>query len=70
MLIDFRARVREERERERNINGLPLIRAPTSDWTGNGGMFPHCEWNLWPLGPWDDAPANWATLAGAESYIF
>ena len=37
----------------------------TRDQTRNLGMCPDGDLNLQPLGTWDNAPINWATVARA-----
>ena len=51
MLIDLR-------EGKRNINRLPLVRAPIGDQTCNLGMYPDGELNPRPFGLQDDAPSE------------
>ena len=56
LFISFleRGEVREK-ERKRNINELPLVHAPTWDWTCNPGMCPDQESNLRHFALLDDA---------------
>ena len=54
-------REREERYmdvRERNIDCLPSIRAPTRDRTHNLGMCPDWGWNPQTFGAQDNTPTN------------
>ena len=44
-----------KKERERNINRVPLICAPTGDRTHSLGMCPNRESSWWPLALQDDA---------------
>ena len=52
--IDFE----RERERERNIDWLSPIYAPTRDLTYNPSMCPDQESNLQPFGVQGNAPTN------------
>ena len=68
MLADLRERGREgERERERDIDGLPLIHAPTRDQTCKLGMCPDRELNPRHFGLWNDSTMNKATPARMRS---
>lgn len=53
------------RERERNINQLPLLCAPTRIWTYNLGMSPdrECKHRIWCIG-W--CSNNWASRPGQK----
>ena len=51
MFIDFR-----DRGRERNVDWLLPIHAPTENRICNLGVCPDWELNLQLLGIWDDAP--------------
>ena len=44
-----------EKERERNIDRLPLARALTWGQACNPDMCPDLELNWWPFAGWDDA---------------
>ena len=57
-----------ERETERNINQLPLVRTPIEDHTSHLRMCPDWESNPQCLGVWDNAPTNWATQPGPLQY--
>lgn len=60
-----------ERERKRNIHQLPHINALIRDWTCNLGTCPHQKWARDPsVYVWDDAPANWVSLARAITEWF
>ena len=48
----------KEKEREINIDQLPLAYAPNEDQTCNAGICPDQESNLKPLGLQDDAQTN------------
>ena len=56
MFIDFRERGKG-REKERNINWLPLAPALTRDQTQNVDTCPDRESSLHSFGEQDDAPA-------------
>ena len=58
------------REKERNINRLPLARTPFKDQTRNPGMFPDQASNRQTFGLQDNAPTNWATPAMALQYRY
>ena len=51
----YREGKRGEKERERNINWVPLPCAPAGDPTCNPGMCPNWELNQRPFALWDDA---------------
>ena len=51
MFIDFR-------EKGEKLDPLPLVHAPTRDWTYNLVMYPDLESNLQPFGVWDDSPTE------------
>ena len=67
-LIDFREGKRT-REKERNIDWLPLVR-PDQYWTCNLGMCPDQASNLQPFGLQDDVPTKWATPERLQYHIF
>ena len=67
ILIDFRERGRAGRKRERNIDWLPLVRAPARGPSCNLGMCFDQESKPQPFTVQDSIPANWATLARAGS---
>ena len=60
MSIDFRER-EELRQRERNINLLSQICAPTGVQTQNLAMSLDQRSNSQPFGAQDNTPTNWAT---------
>ena len=45
-------------ERERNIDWLLVLRAPTRDRIHNPGMCPDKEWNVRPFGLWSKDAMN------------
>ena len=55
-----------EKERERNIDLLPLARTPTGDCTCNLGMCPDREWNQQPIDLQDDAQPNEPHQSGLQ----
>lgn len=58
MLIDFRGKGREGREREGNMDVRDISGAPTREQTCNLGTYPEEAWNLQRFVLWDDAPNN------------
>ena len=70
MLLILQREEGRERERERNIDLLPLVYTPTRDWTHSLGMCPDQESNPWPSGLWDNTPTNWITLTRARLALF
>lgn len=53
-------KIKTEKEREKNITWLPVIRTQNLDGTGNSGVCPGQKSSLQPLGlqETDDAPTN------------
>ena len=59
MFTDFRERGGDgERQRERNIDQMPLTGALMGDLACNPGMCPDWESNQQPFGLWDDTQTN------------
>ena len=54
MYLFFRKRDGKEKEREKNINQLPLAHPPTMDLARNPGTCPDQGLNQRPFGLWDD----------------
>ena len=69
-LFIFRERGRREKERERNIDQLPLAHARTGDQTRNTGMCPNRKSNWWPFTLGDDAQPTEPHWSGSPFLIF
>ena len=55
-----------EKHQERNMDRLPLMWAPTGDWTRNPGMCPDGKLNQWPFALQDNiqpTDPHWSELA-------
>lgn len=54
---------------KRNIDGLPLIHAPTGDSTHNLGVCLNREQNRQTFGNQDDTPTNWDPCTGLHIFL-
>ena len=59
----------KEKDRERNIDWLPLLCPPTRDQTRNPSMCPDWELNLLPFALRDDAQITEPQQSGPEKYF-